>query len=452
MHPAYRTKLKSANQTTLRWLSVLIIWGLSLGCRADNNTYEFKLENGLRLIVREDHRAPLVSTQVWYKVGSSYEVNGITGISHALEHMMFRGTKRYPNDQFSRLIAVSGGDQNAFTYYDFTAYHQELDVNRLSLCFELEADRMANLLLTEQAFSKELNIVMEERRLRIDDNPEAIAHERFLAAAHLSNPYHHPIIGWVNDIQNLKIEDLRQWYKTWYGPNNAIVVVVGDVNAQSIYELAKTHFGPVKAISLPTLKPRLEQSPLGERRLQVKQRTQVSRLLMGYNVPSILTANDPTDAYALLVLLMAVDGGNSGRFSQHLIRGDCVACAIDSSYNPFQLHETLLTFSAMPSEGQSLEALEQSITKQLVRLQTEPLTEQELKRVKVNVIAQYTFSRDSMSNQALEIGMLESIGLSWQESERYPENIQKVTAEQVLQVAKKYLTPDRLTVTHLIPL
>lgn len=458
MFQAYRTKLNHANLCTspsgfLFALSLLVLCAFSFPSMADNskNTYEYKLDNGLKLIVREDHRAPLLITQVWYKVGSSYEPNGITGISHALEHMMFRGTTRFPDDQFSKLIAISGGDQNAFTYYDFTAYFQELDARSLKLCFELEADRMQNLTLGEEAFAKEINVVMEERRLRTDDNPESVTRERFAAAAHVSNPYHHSVVGWMNDLQNLRVEDVRQWYKNWYGPNNAIVVVVGDVQAKDVYELAKTYFAPLKAIDLPIQKPRKEIAPLGKRNVQVKVKAEVPRLMMGYNVPSFVTAEDPTETYALLVLLMVLDGGKSGRFSTDLIRGDAIAARIDSRYYPFYKHETLLSIYAVPSQGQSLESLEAAFTKQIARLQSELLSEPELKKVKANAIAQHIFEQDALSEQALEIGSLESIGVSWKEGNAYADRIQAVTAQQIQDVAKKYLTPERLTVAQLIP-
>ena len=433
------------------WFCLSLSAGLQ-ATESNTHTYEYKLDNGLKLIVREDHRAPTVVTQVWYKVGGSYEPNGITGISHALEHMMFRGTPRHPKDEFSRLIAINGGDQNAFTSSDFTAYYQELESYRLKLCFELEADRMQNLSLNEEDFQQEIKVVMEERRLRVEDNPEALARERLLAAAHISNPYHHPTVGWMNDIQNLKIEDLRQWYKTWYAPNNAVVVVVGDVKAAEVLKYAKTYFGSLPAIEIPKLKPREESPPLGKKRLQLLLNANVPRLYMSYNVPSIKTVQDPKEPYALLVLMLALDGGNSSRFSKELVRGQAIATGITTSYNPFSLHETLMVFSGMPTENHTLMEVEEAFLKQIARLQKEPLSEQELKRIKTNAVAEYVYSKDSMSDQAVEIGMLEAVGLSWQLAENYPTQIQAITEEDVQKVAQKYLQPERQTVLELIPL
>lgn len=434
------------------WLLLTISSSALATTTPASNTHEYKLDNGLKLIVREDHRSPIVVTQVWYKVGASFEPNGITGISHALEHMMFRGTTNHPKDEFSRLIAIGGGDQNAFTSSDFTAYFQELDVNRLKLCFELEADRMVNLTLPEEAFKQEIKVVMEERRLRVDDNPEELTDERLRAAAHISNPYHHDTIGWMNDLENLTVDDLRAWYKTWYGPNNATVVVVGDVNPEAVFELAKTYFGPLKPIVIPKLKPRKELVNLGKRHLQVNANATVPRLFMSYNVPSITTASNSEEPYALLMLLMALDGGNSGRFSKDLIRDQGLITSVFSSYNPFSLHETLMDFTAVPTQNHTLAEIEAAFLKQIEQLKTMPITDAELNRIKVNAIAQHTYSKDSMSDQATELGALESIGLSWKLADTFPEHIQTITAEAIQKVAQKYLTTERLTTAELIPL
>ncbi len=416
-----------------------------------DNTHEYKLDNGLKIIVKEDHRSPLAVVQVWYKVGGSYEHDGITGISHALEHMMFRGTKLHPKDEFVRFISINGGDQNAFTTDDFTAYFEEIDKNQLKLCLELEADRMNNLELSEEAFEQEIKVVREERRLRVDDNPEALTFERLGAAAHISSPYHHDTIGWMNDLENMKVEDLKKWYKTWYAPNNAILVVVGDVNPEEVYTLAKTYFGPLSPIEIPKLKPRKEIPFMGKRSVQVEGNATVPRLFMGYNVPSLVTNTDQNEPYALYVLLMALDGGNSSRFSRDLIRQQGLVANINSWYNPFTLHDPLLLFSAIPTQNHTVAELETAFTKQIEKLQTELLSVEELARVKTNVIAEHTFSHDSMSDQATELGMMEAVGLPWQLANTYPDHIQMITAEQVQKVAQKYLIPTRLTTAELIP-
>ena len=231
---------------------------------------EFKLDNGLKLMVQEDHRSPVVVSQVWYKAGSLDEVNGKTGVAHVLEHMMFKGTKKVKAGQFSRIIAAAGGKENAFTSSDYTCYFQQLEKSNLALSFELEADRMANLQLTKEEFDKEIKVVMEERRWRTDDKPQSLVNEAFQGAVYRAHPYSRPVIGFMNDLENMSYEDAREWYDLWYAPNNATVVVVGDVQAQEVYKLAKQHFGKLSTKKLPVRKPQVEPAQLGERRVVVK--------------------------------------------------------------------------------------------------------------------------------------------------------------------------------------
>lgn len=414
-------------------------------------THEYTLDNGLKIVIREDHRAPLVVSQIWYKVGGSYEEPGTTGISHALEHMMFRGTAKHPASQFSQLISEVGGEQNAFTGHDYTAYYQELAVANLPLCFELEADRMQNLSLSQEAFEKELKVVQEERRLRVEDNPEAYGREYFYAASFTNNPYQHPVIGWMTDIKALTIQDLRSWYQKWYGPNNAILVVVGDVDPNQVLKLAKKHFGPLKPISMPAFKPGKDPPYVGERRININIPAKVPCLFMGYNVPVIHHADEAWEPYALMVLLMALDSGNSSRFSENLLRKDTVAATIQSWYNPFSLYSTQITLFGTPAEGRSLEDLEKAFLSEIDRLHKAPLAEDELKRIKAITVSRHVFRKDSIIEQANEIGTLEAVGLSWKLMETYSEQIQAITADQVQQLAKKYLVPERLTVAYLIP-
>ena len=219
---------------------------------------EYQLDNGLKLLVKPDNRAPVVVSQVWYKVGSSYEHNGITGISHILEHMMFKGTENLGPNEFSRIIAENGGSQNAFTGRDYTAYFQTLEKERLEISFRLEAERMRNLIIDDAEFLKEREVVAEERRMRTDDNPRSLLREAMNAMAFMNSPYHHPVIGWMNDINHYDPEDLREWYQMWYAPNNATVVVVGDVKPDEVYQLAQKYFGPSsnKAVLQALLTPK----------------------------------------------------------------------------------------------------------------------------------------------------------------------------------------------------
>ena len=409
------------------------------------------LKNGMKVIVQENRRAPVLVTQVWYKVGGSYEHDGITGVSHVLEHMMFKGTEDTPAGKFSEIIAAHGGRENAFTSKDYTAYFQRISNDHLELCLSLEADRMRNLLLDEDDFLKEVEVVKEERRLRTDDKPTSLTYERFNAVAFVNNPYRKPIIGWMEDLDTMKIEDLREWYQTWYAPNNATLVVVGDVRATQVFSLAKEYFGPLKPAEIPRLKPRREVQQYGIKRVQVKAPARVPFLVMGYKVPVLNTSEDKDDVYALELLSGLLDGGNSSRFSKNLVRGSQIATSVSAGYSIYALHDSLFTISAIPSNGISMDDMEAAIIAQIKALQDELPTEDELARVKAQVVASSVFEQDSSFYQAMKIGIMETVGLGWQTKDEYVDRINAVTAEQVQQVARKYFVEDHLTVAELIP-
>jgi zinc protease len=279
---------------------------------------EFQLDNGLKLIVKQDQRAPVVVSQVWYKIGSSYEHNGITGISHQLEHMMFKGTKNLKPNEFSEIIAANGGDENAFTGRDYTAYFQTLEKDRLEISFRLEAERMRNLKISEQEVLKEREVVSEERRLTTEDKPQAVLAEAFNATAFMTSPYHHPIIGWMSDINNYSVEELTEWYNKWYAPNNATVVVAGDVEPEAVFELAKVYFGPLKSEQIAVLKPQPEVAQRGKRTIEVKAPAQLPFFMMGWKTPTVVTAEEKWEPYALEVLSGILDGGDTARFSKKI--------------------------------------------------------------------------------------------------------------------------------------
>ena len=418
---------------------------------AETGIQSMELKNGMKVIVQENRRAPVLVTQVWYKVGGSYEHDGITGISHVLEHMMFKGTEDTPAGKFSEIIAAHGGKENAFTSKDYTAYFQRISNDHLELCLSLEADRMRNLLLNEEDFLKEVEVVKEERRLRTDDKPTALTYERFNAVAFVNNPYRKPIIGWMEDLDTMKIDDLREWYQTWYAPNNATLVVVGDVKAKQVFALAKEYFGPLKPVDIPQLKPRKEVQQHGIKRVQVKVPAKVPFLVMGYKVPVLNTAENSDDVYALELLSGLLDGGNSSRFSENLVRGSQIASSVGAGYSLYALHDSLFTISALPSNGTSMDDLEAAIIAQIKALQDELPTENELARVKAQVVASSVFEQDSSFYQAMKIGIMETVGLGWKTKDEYVDRINAVTAEQVQQVARKYFVEDHLTVAELIP-
>ncbi len=419
---------------------------------AASSTHEYTLKNGLRLLVKENHRSPIVVSQIWYKVGSAYEPAGITGISHALEHMMFKGTPTISGDEFNKIIAENGGEFNATTAFDYTYYYERLAADKLPLSFKLEADRMQNLKLTQDDFTKEIQVVMEERRLRLDDNPQATTEERLFAAAHLASPYHHFPIGWMSDLQEMTVEDLKAWYHTWYAPNNAILVVAGDVQPEQVYQLAEQYFGSIPAKTIPRLKKQPEPPALGQKSVTVKHEAKLPFLLLGYNVPTLGSTTETWQPYALTVLATALDGGQSARLAKNLIRGKQLAVQTNVEYDPYQLFSSLFILSATPASKHSLKELKAGLLAEVKSLQSDLISEPELARIKTLLTANYTYSQDDLTSQATFLGNLASIGLPWQLADDYITKIQAVTAEQVRQVAKQYLTPNHLTTAQLLPI
>ncbi|MGH8537325.1 MAG: M16 family metallopeptidase [Gammaproteobacteria bacterium] len=420
-------------------------------------TREFSLENGLKVIVQEDHRAPVVVSQVWYKVGSSYEHGGITGISHALEHMMFQGTARHGPGEFSRIISEHGGEENAFTGIDYTAYFQKLDRAHLAVSFELEADRMRGLTLSDQEFGKEIKVVMEERRLRTDDNPEALVVETARALSFQTSPYRQPIIGWMNDIEQLSAADLRAWYRRWYAPNNAVVVVVGDIVTDEVGALAKKYFGPVPKSPVLPVKSRTEVVQKGLRRVTVRQPAKVPYLFMGYKVPVLRTAIGGSkhvsreEVYALEVLAGVLGGGDSARLNRRLVRERQIAAAANAQYSLTDRLDSLFVLEATPAEGRTVQELETALREEIALLKTRPIDAAELRRIKTQVIANDVYERDSMFYQAMQIGLMETVGLDWRLKDQYVDNIKAVTAEEVQSAARKYFVDDGLTVAIMQP-
>jgi zinc protease len=443
-------KTWTKNQVNLL-LAVFLGWSIQGISMEKPMTIEHRLENGLNIVVREDHRAPVVVAQIWYKVGSSKEINGITGISHALEHMMFQGTPSLPGDGFAILISQHGGRNNAFTGEDYTAYYEELDTSNLSISFESEADRMINLTLSPESFAKEIQVVIEERRMRTDDNPQHLTYERFMSVANPMGPYHHPVVGWQNDLDQMKIDDLRSWYEKWYTPNNATLVVVGDVKADEVIKLAEQYFGKIPSRQLPNHKEKKELRSLGEKRIKVQIPAKLPYAIWGFDVPTIKTADQESEAYALILASALLDGGESARLNKYLIRGAQVAASANTSYDAFKPYDTQFLFSGIPSEGHTVAELEDMVMEQVNVLKYHPIPEDELRKAKTQLLAQEVFEKDSMSDQATMLGLLETVGLSWKLADQFPDKIKAVTAEQIQQAAQKYFIPERLTVAELVP-
>ncbi len=419
---------------------------------AQSGVVEFKLDNGMKVIVKTDHRAPVVTSQVWYKVGSSYEQPGTTGVSHVLEHMMFKGTKTVKPDEFSRIIAALGGSENAFTGVDYTAYFETLANAHLARALELEADRMSNLLLDPKEFQRELAVVREERRLRTDDSPNGRLYEQFNAVAWRISPYRNPVIGWMHDLETLTVDDLRRWYQRWYAPANAILVVVGDVKPKEVLKLAQKSFGalPKRKLTPPEDLPEIAQAGLTRVNLEIPAQQPV--LLMGYKVPGKADAARAWEPYALQVLASLLGGGDSARFSANLVRGQKLAVTADASYDAFSRLPGMLELEASPAPGVTLEQLEAGLKQELKKLQDDPVSKEELQRVIRQTLAEKVYARDSMFYQAMLIGMREANGYSWRTLDEELKNMQKVTAGQIQQVARDYLRDAYLTVAMLKPL
>ncbi len=424
---------------------------------AGAQTHEFELKNGLKLLVREDTRAPVVVAQVWYKVGSSYEHDGITGVSHALEHMMFKGTRKYGEGEFSRIIAENGGTENAFTGPDYTAYFQTLESSRLAISFELEADRMRNLTLPPDAFAREIEVVKEERRLRTEDNPGAYMREVGMATAFQTSPYRQPVIGWMADLESMQVSQLRDWYRAWYAPDNATVVVVGDVQPEEVYALARKYFGPLKRGSAAPPAARPEVSQYGSKRVTVQRPAEVPQLMMAYKAPALNSSlqessvSEPWEPYALEVLSGILSGGQSARFPSRLVRGEEVATGVSSSYNLAARLDGLFTISGTPAQGKTIAELEHSIRAQIADVQQNEVKDEELQRVKAQVVSSQVYEQDSAFFQGMILGIYETVGLGWQRADEYVDRIQEITAAQVQAVARKYLIDESVTVAVLEP-
>lgn len=427
---------------------------LPLVVAADSQpTHEFMLDNGLKVVVREDHRAPVVVSQLWYKVGSSYESPGQTGLSHALEHMMFKGSGKLEAGEASRILRELGAEENAFTSDDYTAYYQVLARDRLAVAFELEADRLASLKLPADEFAREIEVIKEERRLRTDDKPSALAFERFKAMAYPASGYHTPTIGWMADLERMSVEELRRWYERWYVPNNATLVVVGDVTQAEVRELAERYFGPIASRPVPDAKRPLELDEPGERRLTLHVKTQVPSLIMAFNTPSLATSETPREIHALRLISALLDGGYSARLPQQLERGEELVTSASAWYDAYARGDSLFVLSATPNrqKDRTLEDVEAGLWKQLEQLKQSAPSQEELERVRAQVIAGLVYERDSISQQATTIGQLESVGLSWRLMDEELSALEAVTADDIQQAARHYFTRSRLSVAHVLP-
>ena len=416
------------------------------------DTHEFQLSNGLKLIVREDHRAPTVAHMVWYRAGSMDEINGRTGVAHVLEHMMFKGTDKVKAGEFSRLVAAVGGRENAFTSRDYTAYFQQVEKSKLDEVIKLEADRMSNLNFDDAEFLKEIQVVMEERRLRTEDNPSSLLNESLMATAYMSSPYRHPVVGWMNDLQNMTASDARDWYRNWYKPNNATVVITGDVDAKKVLVLVEKYYGAGPAQELPVRKPQVEPPQKGVKQVQVKAPADSAQLAMAWKAPRLEPGKlDNPEPYALELLTAVLDGYDNARLNRTLVKQEKVVNDVGVGYDMVSRGPELFLISATMAKGKTVSQAQASIRKALDEIKQKGILESELKRIKVRILSEQIYKRDSIFGQAMEIGSTEMAGFSWKDIDYMLEKMQTITPEQVQAVAKKYLVDEGLTIAVLDP-
>ena len=433
---------------------LLIALGLSLitlTARAELPTHEFQLDNGLDVLVREDHRAPVVTVMVWFKAGSIDEAPYETGLAHVLEHMMFKGSKRLDAGEFSRTVARFGGSDNAFTSYDFTAYFQQYEASRLPLALELEAERLKNLKIDDESFRRELRVVMEERRQRTDDKPTALAWEKFQAVARPGTGYAHPIIGWRDLLAQLQPQQARDWYERFYVPGNATLVIAGDVTLERVRPLVEKFFADLPQGDTPPRPETTLNPPPGERRMTLRLPVRVPALYMSYNVPSLTTADHQDDFYALTMLGGVLDGGTSARMESNLVRGQRLAAGLGAGYGGLQRGNGTFTITATPNPEVSLDELEAAIKAEIEKIAQQPPSEAEMDRVRAGVLASQIYQRDSVMGQAMELGTLSVLGLDWRLAQQFDDNLEAVTPEQVQQAARDWLVARRSAVAHVIP-
>lgn len=427
---------------------VLLFLFLPLNSRAHDvwDVQDITLKNGLRVLLLEDHRTATVTFQVWYRVGSRNERLGITGISHLLEHMMFRGTKRYGPGDFSEIVQRNGGDNNAFTTEDYTTYFENIASDKVDILIDLESDRMANLLLDPELFLIERDVVMEERRLRTEDDPVSDLLEQVNAAAFKAHPYHFPVIGFMSDLEQITREDVYDYYKTYYVPNNAVLVVVGDFETEELLSKIKSSFGQMESGEPPPKVRSNEPPQRGERRLNLRRSAELPFVVAAYHTPNFLNP----DSFALDVLSTVLANGDSSRLYRRLVYDKQLALSIGGDYSRLSIDPNLIYFYAQVMPGKSPGEVENAIYEEIDKIKNEPISQHELEKAMNQIESSFVFSQDSLFGKAFLLGQHEILG-SWEMLKNYISGIRAVTAEDVMRVAGKYLNKENRTVGVLIP-
>jgi zinc protease len=407
---------------------------------------EHVLDNGLKVLLLEDHKSPAVTFQVWYRVGARNEKDGKSGLAHFLEHMMFKGTPTTGPEEYSRIIAKNGGRTNAFTSSDVTVYFATMSREKIGVEIELEADRMANALLGEKYFEPEKNVIQEERRMRTEDNPISALSEATSAVAYTIHPYRRPVVGWMQDIRNLTRQDLVDFYKLYYAPNNAYIVMVGDFASAEMLAKIKTAFGNIPRGSKAPEMTVEEPEQRGERRLVLKKEAELPFLLAFYHAPN----HKSPDSFALDLLSVVLAGGKSSRLYHDLVYQKRLVRGVDADYSGISVDPGGLSIYAQLLPGVDPATVEREIERGLEKIKNELISDRELQKAKNQVEAAFIFAQDSVFGQAMKIGYYEAVG-SWRQMEAYLDGIRKVTRDDIRRVARQYLVPDRRTVGTLIP-
>jgi zinc protease len=421
---------------------------LAAGAAAQNGdrVLAATLENGLRVLLQEDHRSPIVSFQMWYRVGSRNETRGTTGIAHFLEHMMFKGTPAHGPGEFARLVEQNGGQDNAFTSQDVTSYYVNIAADRIDLVIDLEADRMHNLKLDPKEIASEREVIIEERRTRTEDDPGGFLGEEVSSIAFKNHPYGAPIIGWMSEIKRITPAEIRAFYKTYYMPNNAILVAVGDFKASEVLAKIRAKFGRIP--KGPPAPPVLAVEPPqnGERRVVVKKQAQLPIVYLGYHVPN----QKSPDAFALEMLSTILSEGRASRLYKRLVYERQLALEAGGDYNYFSHDPSLFWFWGTPMPGQTPEAMEKALLGEMEALKSEPVTDEELQRAKNQVEATFVFQEDSIHRRAALLARFELIG-SYADKDRFIEGLRAVTAADIQRVARTYFADDKKNLGILLP-
>jgi len=426
-------------------LLVVLLLGLAVQARAAD-VVEATLDNGLRVLLLEDHRSPVITSQIWYRVGSRNERVGLSGLSHYLEHMMFKGTPKYGPRVFSRLLEGEGASENAFTGQDATVYYVTIAAEKIDLVLDLEADRMRHLLLDPKEVDSERKVIMEERRTRTDDDPVGALAEELNAIAFKAHPYRIPPIGFVTDIPQLSAEDLRAWYDTYYRPNNAILVLVGDFAAPEMLGKVRARFADVPRGPDPPPVRVVEPEQLGERRLWVRKEAQLPVIFIGYHAPN----HRAPESYALDVLSTVLSGGRASRLYRKLVYEERLALDAGGDYTRLSLDPDLFTFYATVLPEKTVEEAERALLAEVERLQKEPIAEEELQRAKNQIEAAFVFRQDSTYERAATLGRNELVG-GWRLRDDYLPKIRAVTAAELQDAARRYFVPEHQTIAILVP-